>query len=68
MVGYSALGIVERSYQLAKTGNYAGAAEIRRQLLAEGYGQSDVVATFSNPVLIWTLVDLCRHAQGRPKP
>ena len=68
MAGFPGPDIVARSYHLAKTGNYAGVTEVRRQLLAEGYEQSEIEAYFSNPGLVRTVVELCRHAQGRPRP
>jgi hypothetical protein len=67
MADYTQSNIVERSYQLAKTGNYDGTPQIRRQLLVEGFTQSAIATHFSSPLLTRTLVDLCRHAQGKPK-
>jgi hypothetical protein len=60
--------IIERSYQLAKSGNYLGTLPIREQLLAEGYTHADVASHLAGPTLKKTLSNLCREAQGRPKP
>ena len=59
--------IIERSYQLAKSGAYEGVEAIRRQLKAEGYPHSAVGSYIAGPLLQRTLSNLCLEAQGKPK-
>ena len=56
--------IVERSYQLARSGACAGVEEVRRRLQAEGY--TDATAHLcAAPLLRKHLTQLCLQAQGR---
>jgi len=59
--------IVERAFQLAKTGKYVGASEIGRGLINEGYMRNDVRAHLHPPSIQRNLSDLCREAQGKPR-
>jgi hypothetical protein len=54
--------LMERAYQLARSGKVSGPAEIKDQLSAEGY--SDVIAHISGPTLLADLRRLC-DAAGR---
>jgi hypothetical protein len=56
-------GIVERSYQLARSGECAGVADIRRRLRAEGHADATAQLTAS-PLLRKDLTRLCLQAQG----
>jgi hypothetical protein len=59
--------IVERSYQLAKTGAYEGILDVRRRLAVEGYNQNAVAAHFSGLQLKRAIIEHCRQAQGKPR-
>lgn len=50
---------LERAFILARSGDYAGAAEIRAQLHAEGYNAGQL----EGPCLLRQLKDLCAKAQ-----
>jgi hypothetical protein len=64
MVDYPNTNIVERAYQLARSGDCAGILEIRKQLEAEGF--SNVTAHLAAaPSLRKALTQLCLQAQGR---
>ena len=56
--------IVERAYQLARSGCCGGVEDVRRELLLEGY--INVAAHLgAGPALRKTLTTLCLQAQGR---
>jgi len=46
---------LERAFELARTGDYPGTAEIRAQLKAEGYS----LGQLEGPTLMRQLRDLC---------
>ncbi|HEY5409852.1 MAG TPA: hypothetical protein VIJ94_03900 [Caulobacteraceae bacterium] len=54
---------LERAFALARSGEYAGVAEVRKQLKAEGYSDQQV----NGPALMRQLRDLC-VASRRPEP
>ena len=58
------LNIIERSYELARSGDFSGATEIGRQLSAEGY--LNVSAHLASPALRKALLHLCRQSRGKP--
>lgn len=51
---------LERAFELARSGLYAGVPELRKQLKDEGYAMSQV----EGPLLTKQLRDLC-HASSR---
>ena len=55
--------IIERSYQLARSGECAGIEEIRRRLRAEGYADATAQLTASRS-LRKDLTRLCLQARG----
>lgn len=56
--------IIERAYQLARSGTCAGIEDVRRQLMADGY--LNVSAHLSAaPTLRKDLTRLCLQAQGK---
>ena len=57
---------IERAFQLARSGECAGAAAIKERLNDEGY--SDVAGQISGPVLLKQLRRLCTEAASSPKP
>ncbi len=60
---------LERAYQLAKSGLFTGATEIKAKLRAEGYG--DAEAQIYGPTLRADLRRLClaaRSSQDAPTP
>jgi len=65
------MGIVERAYQLAATGEYAIPSEIAKRLAAEGHHLADIASTFEGLSLKRELLARCRAARPdryrRPK-
>ena len=59
--------IIDRCYELAKSGAYEGTAEIRRQLIDEGYSQGLVSVHLAGPLLKKKLSDFCATAQSKAK-
>ena len=57
--------IIDRCYQLANSGAYEGTADIRRQLIAEGYSQGLVSVHLAGPLLKKKLSDFCAAAQSK---
>jgi hypothetical protein len=53
---------LERAFALARTGEYAGVAEIKAQLKAEGYS----TAQLEGPSLLRQLRLICSDAKGEP--
>jgi hypothetical protein len=66
MSDYLQSNIVERSYQLARSGACAGIEEIRRRLVAEGYVNATAHLAAA-PSLKRELSRLCLKAQGKPE-
>lgn len=64
MVGSPQLNIVERAYQLARSGTCLGIEDIRRRLMAEGF-QNVWQHLSAAPALKKSLSKLCVQAQGR---
>jgi len=56
--------IVERAYQLARSGKFAAVDDICRGLFEEGY--RELYLHFEGPALRADLARKCREAQGRP--
>jgi hypothetical protein len=56
--------IVQRSYELARSGTCAGIEEVRRRLRSEGYADATAQLTAS-PSLRKDLTRLCLQAQGK---
>jgi len=54
---------IERAFTLARTGEYAGSGEIRRQLKAEGFDTTQL----SGPTLLKQIRDLCTEARRNAK-
>ena len=54
---------LERAFELARSGEYAGVAEIRKQLKAEGLSALQL----SGPSLGRQLRDLCQAARQTPE-
>lgn len=54
--------VIERAFELARSGQYAGVHEIRKQLLAERF----VVLQLTGPVLLKQLRRACAEARGDP--
>ena len=50
---------LERAFELARSGDYAGVAEIRVKLIAEGYPRTQL----EGPILTRQLRTLCVEAQ-----
>jgi hypothetical protein len=59
------LHILERAFELAKTGDCASIDDIRRRLKAEKYSQVD--AHLAGATVRRQLLDLCREARGEAK-
>ncbi len=53
----TSVGIVERAYQIARTGRAANLDELKGILKSEGY--FNVTGQLAGPVLLKTLRDLC---------
>jgi hypothetical protein len=51
---------LERAFDLARTGKYAGLSELRQQLKTEGYS----IEQLSGPVLLRQLRELCVASAG----
>jgi hypothetical protein len=60
-------GIVERAYELAKSGGFQSLDGIKSQLRAEGYNQFEVRDTFEGSALRQSLRQLCKDARS-PHP
>jgi len=56
------VAVIERAFQLAKSGQYASVADIKKKLNAEGYS----VATVTGGVLLSQLRALIKAARGTP--
>jgi hypothetical protein len=54
--------VIERAFQLARTGRYASIDELKKKLRAEGYS----VATITGPTLLRQLRELIKAARGAP--
>jgi hypothetical protein len=55
---------LERAFDLARTGNYAGVSELRQQLKTEGYS----VEQLSGPALLRQLRELCTASHSAAAP
>jgi hypothetical protein len=53
---------IERAFELARTGKFANASEIKRAVSAEGYSAAQI----DGPALMRQLRDLVREARARP--
>jgi hypothetical protein len=51
---------LERAFELARTGKYAGVSELRQQLKSEGYSPDQL----TGPTLLRQLRDLCIASAG----
>jgi hypothetical protein len=51
---------LERAFELARSGKYAGVSELRQQLKAEGYSPDQL----TGPALLRQLRDLCIASAG----
>src|SRR5262245_61262756 len=58
--------VIERAYQLARSGEFATVEEICQHLFREGY--RELYQDFEALGLRTDLARLCREAQGRPAP
>jgi hypothetical protein len=58
--------VIERAYQLAKSGKFASVEEICQQLSREGY--RELYLDFEGLALRTDLARKCHEAQGRPAP
>ncbi len=58
--GKEGLTVLERAFELAKTGGFAGPEEITRQLKVEGYAVSQI----TGPALLKQLRTVCRKARA----
>jgi hypothetical protein len=58
------LTALERAFDLARTGKYAGVSELRQQLKSEGYS----VEQLSGPALLRQLRELCTASQAAAAP
>lgn len=54
--------LVERAFELARTGRFAGLKDLKKELRQEGYPEQALVGV----VLRRDLQAACRAAQGRP--
>jgi hypothetical protein len=52
--------VIERAFQLARTGGYASIDDLKKKLRAEGYS----VATITGPTLLRQLRELIKAARG----
>lgn len=57
-----AVAVIERAFQLAKSGQYASVADIKKKLSAEGYS----VATITGGVLLSQLRAFMKAARETP--
>ncbi len=57
--------VVERAFELAKSGEYTGIREIRERLSREGYTQDE--ARLYGRELAKSLLRLCAEARGGPR-
>lgn len=53
---------VERAFELARSGKFANASEIKRTVSAEGYSAAQI----DGPALMRQLRDILREARARP--
>ena len=60
------LHILERAFELAKTGECVSIDDIRRRLKSERYSQVD--AHLAGSTVRRQLLDLCKEARGERKP
>lgn len=57
---------LERAFELARSGEYASASEIRRQLKVEGYSDAD--KQLYGQSLVSQLRKICTEARARKNP
>jgi hypothetical protein len=55
--------LIERAYQLARSGLYRGANDVRIALKAEGFEAGAVNTHLQGPLLLRTLNRLCKEAR-----
>lgn len=58
--------VVEKAFELAKTGKYRGLKDIKAALRAQGYDQYEIPQALLGPSLTRELQNACRAAQGLP--
>ncbi len=58
--------VIERAYQLARSGQCDGIGHVRARLIGEGY--LDTLPQLAGAGLKRELSRLCREAQGKPAP
>ncbi|HUO11122.1 MAG TPA: hypothetical protein VMU37_00045 [Caulobacteraceae bacterium] len=56
--------IIERAYELARSGACRGSNDVRQALRAEDYTNSDVNLHIRGPSLVRTLNRICRQARS----
>jgi hypothetical protein len=56
--------IIERAYQMARSGEFRGASDIRRALKTEDYPTSDVNLHTHGASIVKALNQLCRNARA----
>ena len=56
--------VVERAFELARSGDCAGVAAIRLQLKVEGYAAGEVSSHLQGRSIAASLVKLCREASA----
>jgi Protein of unknown function (DUF3606) len=60
--------LVERAYQLARSGALPSVEDIRKQLIRDGYTNSEVELNLRGAMIRWDLARLCRTRTGEHMP
>lgn len=55
--------VIERAFQLARSGQYVSVEDLKKKLRAEGYS----IATVTGPTLLRQLRQLIKAARGAPQ-
>jgi hypothetical protein len=63
----SAMHIIERAYQLARSGKCANFAEIRLRLKSERFASREILDYFAGRAIRDDLANLCEKATGQPR-
>ncbi len=58
--------VVERAFELAKTGKFNGLKDIKAELCSQGYDQYEIRQALLGPSLTRDLQNACRAALGLP--
>ena len=60
--------VVERAFELARSGDCASVAAIRLRLKTEGYGAGEISSHLQGRSIAGSLVKLCREASANKPP